>query len=431
MAKPSPTPKIVTKKHVAKLERERRQVTLVRTLAIGMIALVALLLGYGYLDINYLQLRKPVAEVNGKKIAAAEWQERVQLQRVNLVNRLQEYQYYQQTFGMDFSQQIQEISFYLQVPETLGQQVVDTMIDEALIRQEAEKRGITVSKEELERAIQESYGFFPNGTSTPEPTPIPFEFPTLTSEQLTLYPPTPSPTTAPTLTPPPTATPDPSATATAAATSAPPTPTFVAEPATATATPYTLEGFQSRFTETITEFKTYGVSEATLRSAYEFQLLRRKVLEAVTADVPAADEQVWARHILVAGESEAKAVTTLLGQGVDFAKLAREYSTDTGSGAQGGDLGWFGRGQMVAPFEEAAFSLKIGEISEPIQSQFGYHIIQVLGRQELPLSTSQLDQKRETAFSEWLAAVRAEAAITTYEDTWKQNIPPVPAFPSQ
>ncbi|MEW6288067.1 MAG: SurA N-terminal domain-containing protein, partial [Chloroflexota bacterium] len=207
-------PKVLTKKHIARLERERRQVTIVRTVAIAMIIIVAGLIGYGILDVNYLQLQKPAVEVNGEKISIKQFQERVQLQRANLVNIYQQYQFYQQTFGMDMSQQIQQISYYLQSPEAVGQLVIDQLIDEALIRQEAEKRGITVSDEEVEKAIQEAYNFFPNGTPTPTITPTPFEYPTLTSEQLTLYPHTPTPTTAPTFTPEPTSTPDPAATAT-------------------------------------------------------------------------------------------------------------------------------------------------------------------------------------------------------------------------
>ena len=77
-------PKIVTKKHVARLERERQQVRLVWTVALVMFGAIVLLLGYGYLDTVYLQLQKPVAEVNGEKITIEQWQERVQLQRVNL-----------------------------------------------------------------------------------------------------------------------------------------------------------------------------------------------------------------------------------------------------------------------------------------------------------------------------------------------------------
>lgn len=429
MASRKEKPRILTKKHVARLERERRQVALVRTVALAMIGVVALLLGYGYLDITYLQLQKPVAEVNGEKIPIREFQERVQLQRVNLVNVYQQYQFFQQQFGMDVSQQIQEIEFYLQSPESLGQQVVDQLIDEALIRQEAEKRGITVSEAELEQAIQEAYRYFPNGTATPTVTPTAFEYPTLTSGQLTLYPSTATPTRAPTFTPEPTSTPDPSVTPTATFTAAPPTPTFVPEAATATSTPYTLEGFQEQYQTSLTEFQTYGVSEEVLRSVYRNNLLRSKLQEAIAADLPTSEEQVWARHILVDTEAEAKTVYELLKKGSDFATLAEEQSKDTGSASQGGDLGWFGKGVMVPEFEQVAFTLPIGEIGEPVKSQFGYHIIQVLGRQELPLSESQLQQNRDNAITEWLTTAREQATIVTH-DTWRDQIPPMPDFSS-
>jgi len=164
MAKQSPTPKITTKKHVARLERERQQVTLIKTISITAIVIVTLLIVYGILDTSYLQKRKPVAEVNGEKISMSYWQERVQFSRLNLVNNLQLYQSYQQSFGMDFSQQIQQLQFLLQSPETLGQQVLDQLIDEALVRQEAQKLGISVTKDEVEEKIQGSaeFNFFPN-----------------------------------------------------------------------------------------------------------------------------------------------------------------------------------------------------------------------------------------------------------------------------
>src|SRR5262245_22992455 len=108
MAKPSSTPKIATKKHIARLERERRQVNLIRTIAIGGIVAVILLLAYGYLKLNVLQLQEPVAEVNGEVITTGDWQDRVRFQRVNLLNQLNLLQYYQQ-FGMDVSQQQQNI----------------------------------------------------------------------------------------------------------------------------------------------------------------------------------------------------------------------------------------------------------------------------------------------------------------------------------
>jgi len=418
-------PRAATKKHIARLEKERKQVALVRTVAYVMFGVIVLLLGYGYLDTTYLQLQKPVAEVNGEKITIGQWQERVQMQRVNLVNVYQQYQYFQDQFGMDVSQQIQQVQYYLQSPEAVGQLVLDQMIDEVLIRQEAEKRGITVSDDEVEQSIRDLYGFFPDGTPVPTITATTFKYPTLTSQQLTIYPSTATPTEAPTSTPAPTSTLDPAVTPTATFTAAPPTPTFVPEVATPTATPFTLEGYQTEYQTTIDEYKSYGISEATLRSAYKNDLLRKKLSEAITADTPTSEEQVWARHILVNSEAEAKAAYELLMNGVDFAELAKQSSTDTGSGAQGGDLGWFGRGAMVPEFEQAAFSQEIGVIGEPVQSQFGYHIIQVLGRQELPLTATQLQQNRDTAFSDWLTTTRDGADITTY-DTWTQYIPDPP-----
>ena len=94
----------------------------------------------------------------------------------------------------------------------------------------------------------------------------------------------------------------------------------------------------------------------------------------------AQPEQVRARHILVETEAQAQAAMARLRGGEDFAKVAREISTDKGSGANGGDLGWFGRGRMVPPFEQAAFGAPLGEVVGPVKSDFGYHLIQVQER---------------------------------------------------
>lgn len=84
-----------------------------------------------------------------------------------------------------------------------------------------------------------------------------------------------------------------------------------------------------------------------------------------------------AAHILVATEDEAKAIKADLDGGADFAAIAKEKSTDPGSGAQGGSLGWFGAGQMVPEFEAAVVALQPGEVSAPVQSQFGWHVVRL------------------------------------------------------
>jgi parvulin-like peptidyl-prolyl isomerase len=90
------------------------------------------------------------------------------------------------------------------------------------------------------------------------------------------------------------------------------------------------------------------------------------------------DDQVKGRHILVATEKEANDIISKLDKGESFQALAREFSMDPGSKVNGGDLGWFSKGQMVKPFETAAFSLKKGAYTkDPIQTQYGYHIILV------------------------------------------------------
>ncbi|KOP81638.1 peptidylprolyl isomerase [Bacillus sp. FJAT-21945] len=92
--------------------------------------------------------------------------------------------------------------------------------------------------------------------------------------------------------------------------------------------------------------------------------------------------QIKARHILVEDEATAKEVKKKLDEGQKFEDLAKEYSKDPGSAANGGDLGWFGAGQMVPEFEEAAYALDVNEISEPVKSQHGYHVIQTTEKKE-------------------------------------------------
>ena len=112
-----------------------------------------------------------------------------------------------------------------------------------------------------------------------------------------------------------------------------------------------------------------------------------------------------AAHILVATQEEADALKAELAGGADFAELAKAKSTDTGSGANGGDLGWFGLGMMVKPFEEAVVGAKIGEVTGPVQTDFGFHLILVKETRIAEKPT--LDQLRDE-----LAAQVENAAIT-------------------
>jgi peptidyl-prolyl cis-trans isomerase D len=421
----APNPKIQSKKHIARLERERRQTRLIQYIAIGVVVVVILVVGYGYLDINVLQKLQPVAEVNGEKITTKEFQARVSIQRNQMLNQYVQYSQYQQVFGMDMSSQLQQIQTQLSVPTIVGQQVMDNMIRDVLIRQEAKKRGISVGPEELDAFKKAQFFFFPDGTPTPTVTPTEAEitYPTLSATQLALVTVSPVPTEGPTSTPLPTATADPANTPTPTSTTAPtPLPS-------ATPTPYTLEGYQNTFATAQASLVDSGITKDQYEKIFETELLRQKLYEEVTADVPHEQDRLWARHILVATEDEAKAVIERLNKGEDFGELAKELSQDTGSGAQGGDLGWFGKGAMVAPFEEAAYNLKVGEISQPVQSQFGWHVIQLLDRATLPLTSAEWEQARQAAFEDFLTKLRDDSEVTIY-DYWTERVPTTPGLDS-
>ena len=119
-----------------------------------------------------------------------------------------------------------------------------------------------------------------------------------------------------------------------------------------------------------------SIGEASARAIYEDKVKQIK-----------PEEEVQARHILVSSEAAAQKLAERVAAGEDFAQLAKENSGDAGSKEQGGMLGFFGKGQMVPQFEEAAFTLKKGEVSKPVQSQFGWHIIKVEDRRQKPPPT--------------------------------------------
>jgi peptidyl-prolyl cis-trans isomerase C len=114
-----------------------------------------------------------------------------------------------------------------------------------------------------------------------------------------------------------------------------------------------------------------AISDADARKFYDSQVGALK-----------PEEEVRARHILVDSKDKAREIYEKLAHGTDFAQLAKEHYKDPGSKDQGGELGFFIRGQMVPQFEEAAFKLKKGEVSEPFESQFGWHIVKVDDRRQ-------------------------------------------------
>lgn len=430
MAK-TPNPSVVTRKHLARLERERIQRRYILTAAIAVFAVVVGLILFGVLDQNILQRNRPVARVGSEVITTGDFQTQVRYTRFRLIEQLS-YFANDPIMVQFFGSYIQQIAAQLSSTTQLGQQVLDRMIEDRIIAQEAGKLGITVSDAELDEAVEQFFGYFAQGTLTPSVTPTTFSTSTLSPTQLALVPPTATPTEFV----PPTETPAPTAEAATPTPEASPTPTseFTATPdVTATPQPtpteYTREGFQNVYDTYVNNLSGIRFTRADLRSLVKAELLRERVSAEVTKDLPAAAEQVWARHILVATQEEAQAVLERLAAGEDFAALASELSTDTSNKDNGGDLGWFTREKMVTPFSDAAFAMQIGEISQPVQTSFGYHIIQVLGHEVRPLTADEFAQAKDNAFNTWLNEKRAELQVETF-DRWMQSVPTTPAIPA-
>ncbi|MEI6171391.1 MAG: peptidylprolyl isomerase, partial [bacterium] len=197
--------------------------------------------------------------------------------------------------------------------------------------------------------------------------------------------------------------------------------------------------------------KTLESFKASLRPAITTQLLVSAVnAEVAPGSTPTEDElasyfekniakydtgeQVHGMHILVADLATAQQVEKELIEGAGFAALAAKYSTDAGSKAAGGDLGWFERGQMVPEFEDAAFSLQPGETSEPVKTQYGYHIIRVVERKDAHTPT--LAEIRDQVLADVRTENRTAQGQAWYAEVRKTKkveigIPVVQAFMMQ
>ncbi|APH03909.1 foldase protein PrsA [Bacillus weihaiensis] len=187
--------------------------------------------------------------------------------------------------------------------------------------------------------------------------------------------------------------------------------------------------------------QTLATSGLTMEDVFEDMKLNLQIEKLVESRIDVTEEelqtyfeenkesfaktkQIQASHILVKDEDTANEVKDKLNAGQDFIELAQEYSTDTASAESGGDLGYFGEGSMVAEFEEAAFSMKVDEVSEPVKTEYGYHIIKVTDIQEASeasfneskeeITTILTDEKMSTEYPIWLEEKKEEYDVKNY-----------------
>ena len=422
---------IVTKKHLARQERERRQTRIILIISIAVIVIVVGLIGYGVVQQYIIQPNQPVAKVANNDITTKQFQTYARYQRLQLIQQYGYYQQFAQLFGNDqnslsyIQQYLAEINYKLE-PINVGQSAVDYLIEDQFVQQEANKRGISVSDKEINKALQDYFGYFPDGTPTTAPTSIPVPTSTLNPTQIALIPPTSTAI--------PTATNTPTPIITVTQEIADPIPTIVITPTSPaptstplpSSTPYILSAYEE-------DLKTYmknmnlsaDLSEADFRWVFGLQLLRQKVLDVITADTSQEQDQVWARHILVSDEAQAQSIYERLTTGEDFDTVATEVYSGTGSIA---DLGWIGLGTLDSNAEKEVFNMQIGQISEPIQTASGWEIYQVLGHEIRQLTDSEFQQLKQIEFKNWLVQQNNAEDVQRFE-IWKARVPARPTIP--
>ncbi len=359
----------MTRDELTRHERESRAQRMLVLGLTGIVLLMALILGFGFWRTYVARGSESVATVEGRGITLEAFARRLDINRKNLEQQMEAMQQqYVANSGSPladlFQQQIQQIQF---TQALLPEQTLQQMVDEELVRQEAARRGITVSAEEVDNQIETAFG--------DPPTPVPQASPTTD----------PSATAAPTPTPSPSPTPGPS-----------PTPRPTAD-------------VQANVNNVLL---LYGMTRDELRSLLEGEVRYRKLQEAMGKEVPTAAEQVHARHILVETEDKAKELVGRLKAGEKFEEIAKAESKDESNKEKGGDLGWFPRGQMIPEFDEVAFQLPVNQISDPVKTSFGYHIIEVLQKDpNRSLDANVLQAKRDQAIVDWLDKARAGESV--------------------
>lgn len=364
----------LTRKQLSRAEREALQRRRILIAAGALIGLVVLVLVAGVVQSQVIAPNEPVARVNGETISTRQYQQRVNFDRWRLRNTMASMQAQVADIPPDdpsagflsqiVSQQLQQLQSQYSF---IGSQTLETLIEEKLIRQKAMELGISISDEdvtaEIERQVGRQLGAIRPEDATATATAAAEA--TATAQSWT---PTPEPTPTATLTV------EESAAITQTATPPPPTPTLGP---TATPNLLTAETFDEQYKKYLEAMrKETRVTEAQYREMVRTDLLRDKLSDYFADQVPTEEEQVHIKQVLLPTEEEARQAKQALESGKSFDEIVRETAA-----AKGGDLGFFGKGQMVPEFEEVAFSLEPGQISDPVKSQFGWHIIEVLERQ--------------------------------------------------
>ena len=402
----------------SRAEREERLQKFAIRAFVGIVSVLIVVVAVAFAIEQLFIPNQVLAVVNGENITVRQFREEYNLERSRLRLQLNQVQ----NSGFDLQQLSQQEPYKtwiseFNVPDQLGLRVINDMVDDRLVAQEASVRNISVNDAAVQKEIEDYFGFDPTAvaligaepTETPEPTitPTPFVSPT--------------PTVVPTVTPMPTQGESDESQEDAE-------PTVTPQPTVVEPT-LSAEEVRENFEENQDSYRTFlsisGIADESIDSFFE-----RMALEALLADdlVGEAGLLLYAdvRHILVETEEDAESALGALRTGESFADLARAISTDPGSGARGGELGETFVGNYVPEFRQAIEGAKIGELVGPVQSEFGYHILQVRSKEERSGEefSGQLERAKQRELELFVETLR-EQKSDQFEiyDTWLDYIP--------
>jgi len=446
-------PRQMTRGQLSRHQQELQKTRQLTFVMAGIGILVVLILGAALFTQYIYRPNISVGKVNSATITRSLYNK---FRSWQIYNQMRILQYYANQATADqakqYTSQITPLQNELQGIETwptLDAPTLSQLADNLLIAQQAGTLGVSVTDAEVRTAAQKN--FEPQATAIPQPSATVTTTPTPGTPSTATVTPTQTPTGA-TATVTPTAsgtaaTGTPTVTRTPRATYTPGASPTASPTTTITSTPLPVAGAEKTAVVDFTSFikaiagstKPGGSSYCALgcpnlsESDYielvaKPDELKKRLTDKLGAEVPTKREEVHAQHILVADAALAKDLKARLDKGADFAALAQQYSTDTSNAATGGDLGWFAStengGPMDQTFSTAAFKLtQPGQIGDPLQTQFGWHIIRLVERGPRDLSKSDLDTAKSKAFDAWLKKQKDAAGANIVLTV---TVPPTP-----
>ncbi len=359
MAKHENTLKTPTRRQVARRAKEEKLNRILVWSAIGVVAVVLLIIGYGVITELVIKARKPVARVDGVAITTQQFQQRLYYQRLMMRQQLYDYQNYLTQIDttdetmQSFFQQVQSMATNLQnqlsasSASVLGKQVLDYMLEEEVVRKEAQTRNLTVSQDDLTLAIEQVVGYDRAAAETVTDTTK-------------------------------------------------------------------IESFEERY-ENLKEnyLKPSRFSEQDFRTMVETSLLREQLVGIIGADIPQTSDQVDPIIFAVDSDETGMGLRERIENGEDPTGLIVEVNNDESEQTAGYALGWvpagYLGGQLGAEIEQVIFNTPVGKAAEPTLGSDGfYYVIYINGHEERPVDAATMQQMREDQYNSWLEPQKQE-----------------------